>query len=67
MQTIIGFGGAFIEASVYNLLRINKEERKKPINAYFDPVDGLDYSIARVSIHIFDFSLNSNYISKNYP
>ena len=59
MQSIIGFGGAFTEASAYNLLRINKEERKKAINAYFDPVDGLGYSIGRVSIHGCDFSLNS--------
>ena len=59
MQTIIGFGGAFTEASAYNLLRINKEERKKAIDAYFDPIDGLGYSIGRVSIHGCDFSLNS--------
>ncbi|AUD65340.1 hypothetical protein BK011_06430 [Tenericutes bacterium MZ-XQ] len=59
MQEIIGFGGAFTEASAYNLLRVNKEERQKAINAYFDPVDGLGYSIGRVSIHGCDFSLNS--------
>ncbi len=59
MQTIIGFGGAFTEASAYNLLRVNKEERQKAIKAYFDPVDGLGYSIGRVSIHGCDFSLNS--------
>ena len=58
-QKIIGFGGAFTEASAYNLLRINKEERLKAIKAYFDPVDGLGYSIGRVSIHGCDFSLNS--------
>jgi glucosylceramidase len=59
MQEIIGFGGAFTEASAYNLLRVNKEERQKAINAYFDPVDGLGYTIGRVSIHGCDFSLNS--------
>lgn len=59
MQEIIGFGGAFTEASAYNLLRVNKEERQKAIHAYFDPVDGLGYTIGRVSIHGCDFSLNS--------
>lgn len=59
MQKIIGFGGAFTEASAYNLLRVNKEERQKAIDAYFDPVDGLGYTIGRVSIHGCDFSLNS--------
>lgn len=59
MQSIIGFGGAFTESSAYNLLRINKEQRLKAIKAYFDPVDGLGYTIGRVSIHGCDFSLNS--------
>jgi len=59
MQKIIGFGGAFTEASAYNLLRVNKEERQKAIDAYFDPIDGLGYTIGRVSIHGCDFSLNS--------
>lgn len=59
MQKIIGFGGAFTEASAYNLLRINKEQRMKAIRSYFDPVDGLGYTIGRVSIHGCDFSLNS--------
>lgn len=58
-QTIIGFGGAFTEASAYNLSRINKQERLKAIKAYFDPIDGLNYSLGRVSIHGCDFSLGS--------
>lgn len=59
MQSIIGFGGAFTEASAYNLLRISKEQRLKAIKDYFDPVDGLGYTIGRVAIHGCDFSLNS--------
>lgn len=59
MQTILGFGGAFTEASAYNLSRINKVEREKAIKAYFDPVDGLGYTLGRVSIHGCDFSLGS--------
>ncbi len=58
-QTILGFGGAFTESSAYNLNRINKAEREKAIKAYFDPVDGLGYTIGRVSIHGCDFSLSS--------
>ncbi|BCR35781.1 glycoside hydrolase family 30 protein [Mariniplasma anaerobium] len=59
MQSIIGFGGAFTESSAYNLLRISKEQRLKAIKDYFDPVDGLGYTLGRVSIHGCDFSLNS--------
>jgi glucosylceramidase len=58
-QEIIGFGGAFTEASAYNLSRISKEQREKAIQLYFDPVDGLGYNIGRVSIHGCDFSLGS--------
>ena len=59
MQTVLGFGGAFTEASAYNLSRINKKEREKAIKAYFDPEEGLGYTLGRVSIHGCDFSLGS--------
>ena len=58
-QTIIGFGGAFTESSAYNLGRVNKEVRAKAIKAYFDPVDGIGYTMGRLSIHGCDFSLGS--------
>jgi glucosylceramidase len=58
-QEIIGFGGAFTESSAYNLLRINKQQREQAIKDYFDPEEGLGYTIGRVSIHGCDFSLNS--------
>jgi len=59
LQKVIGFGGAFTEASAYNLNRIGKSVREKAIEAYFDPVSGLGYSLGRVSIHGCDFSLGS--------
>ncbi|MFA6801572.1 MAG: glycoside hydrolase family 30 protein [Acholeplasmataceae bacterium] len=59
LQTIIGFGGAFTEAAVYNLSRIDKEKRKLAMKAYFDPIKGLGYTMGRVSIHGCDFSLGS--------
>ena len=65
-QTIIGFGGAFTESSAYNLGRINKEERLKAIKAYFDPEEGLGYTIGRVSIHGCDFSLSSYLYIEDY-
>jgi glucosylceramidase len=65
-QEIIGFGGAFTEASSYNLSRISKENRDRAIRAYFDPIDGLGYTIGRVSIHGCDFSLGSYLYIKDY-
>jgi glucosylceramidase len=58
-QEMIGFGGAFTESAAYNLIRINKEQRMNAIKAYFDPEEGLGYTIGRVSIHGCDFSINS--------
>lgn len=65
-QTIVGFGGAFTESSAYNLSRISKEERNQAIKAYFDPEEGLGYTIGRVSIHGCDFSLGSYLYIKDY-
>lgn len=58
-QTIIGFGGAFTESACYNLYRVSKEVREKALKLYFDPVEGIGYTLGRVSIHSSDFSLNS--------
>jgi glucosylceramidase len=58
-QTIIGFGGAFTEASAYNLNRVNKEARLNMLKAYFDPVEGIGYKMGRIAINSCDFSLHT--------
>lgn len=58
-QVMQGFGGAFTEASAYNLLRVNKDVRKDMLEAYFHPTKGAGYSMGRVSIHSCDFSVSS--------
>ncbi|MFH0993019.1 MAG: glycoside hydrolase family 30 protein [bacterium] len=58
-QKIIGFGGAFTESACYNLFRVSPAVREKAIRMYFDPIEGIGYSIGRVSIHGCDFSLSS--------
>jgi glucosylceramidase len=58
-QTIIGFGGAFTEASAYNLSRVSENVRKRVIKAYFNPDEGIGYTLGRVSVHGCDFSLGS--------
>lgn len=58
-QTMVGFGGAFTESAAYNLSRVDKSVREQAIKDYFDPIDGLGYTMGRVSIHSCDFSLNS--------
>ncbi|WP_178023985.1 glycoside hydrolase family 30 protein [uncultured Paenibacillus sp.] len=62
-QTVMGFGGAFTEAAAYTLSRISPQKRDDVIRRYFDPQEGLGYSLGRVHIHSCDFALeNYTYI-----
>ena len=58
-QTMQGFGGAFTEASAYNLSRVEKNIREQLLKAYFDPIDGIGYSMGRISINSCDFGLGT--------
>lgn len=58
-QTFLGFGGAFTEAAAYTFSETTAENQNSILKAYFDPEDGLNYSLGRVSIHSCDFSLGS--------
>ena len=58
-QTMQGFGGAFTEASAYNLSRINKDVRNKLLRSYFDPKEGIGYTLGRISINSSDFGLST--------
>ena len=54
-----GFGGAFTEASAYNLSRVEKNISEQLLKAYFDPIDGIGYSLGRISINSCDFGLGT--------
>ena len=61
-QNLEGFGGAFTESSVVTLDK-HPEAREKILKAYFDPEEGLGYSLCRTHMNSCDFSLgNYNYI-----
>ncbi|NLG81301.1 MAG: glycoside hydrolase family 30 protein [Bacilli bacterium] len=65
-QTHIGFGGAFTEACAYTLSEMPKEKREEAIKAYFDPKEGLGYTLGRVAINSCDFALgNYTYVEEN--
>jgi glucosylceramidase len=57
-QEIVGIGGAFTEASAYNLDQLGKDNRDEILNAYFGP-EGAAYSLTRTHINSCDFSLSS--------
>ena len=56
-QEILGFGGAFTEASAYNYSLIDEKTKKAFIKAYFDSNEGIGYRIGRTHINSCDFSL----------
>jgi len=63
-QTHIGFGGAFTEAAAYTLSEVSKDIRAEAIKAYYDPENGIGYTMGRTTIHSSDFSLeNYTYVS----
>jgi glucosylceramidase len=65
-QDIIGFGGAFTEAASYTLARMDREKREEIVKKYFDPIEGLGYTLGRVHIHSCDFALgNYTYVEEN--
>ena len=57
-QEIVGIGGAFTEASAYNLDRLTKDKRDEILKAYFSP-EGAAYSLTRTHINSCDFSLST--------
>ncbi|MBN1407426.1 MAG: hypothetical protein JW956_06545, partial [Calditrichaceae bacterium] len=57
-QQIVGIGGAFTEASAYNLNQLTKDKRDEILDAYFSP-KGAAYSLTRTHINSCDFSLSS--------
>ncbi|HEX2927348.1 MAG TPA: glycoside hydrolase family 30 protein [Ruminiclostridium sp.] len=64
-QKIIGFGGAFTESAAYTFSRMGPSQRDEILRKYFDPEDGIGYSIGRVHINSCDFSLeNYTYVEE---
>ncbi|HEY8965171.1 MAG TPA: glycoside hydrolase family 30 protein [Candidatus Methylacidiphilales bacterium] len=58
-QEIEGFGGAFTEAAAVTWQALPASTREKVLRAYFDPVEGLGYTLCRTHINSCDFSLGN--------
>ncbi|KAE9553608.1 hypothetical protein FO519_003153 [Halicephalobus sp. NKZ332] len=56
-QTIIGFGGAFTDATGYNIEKLSSDAQDNLLQAYFGDV-GIGYTVSRVPVASCDFSLN---------
>lgn len=55
-QEILGFGGAFTEASALNFKKMTADQKKEVADKYFDAKKGLGYTFCRATINSCDFS-----------
>ncbi|MDN4039671.1 glycoside hydrolase family 30 protein [Massilia sp. YIM B02443] len=55
-QALFGFGGAVTDATAEVYARLTPGAREAFLKAYFDPREGLGYSVLRTTIHSSDFS-----------
>lgn len=58
-QTLLGIGGALTDASAETYAKLPEAKRRELLRAYFDPRDGIGYTLARTNIHSCDFSSGS--------
>ena len=58
-QTLMGIGGAITDASAEVFAKLPAEVQQELIKAYYDPEEGIGYSLCRTPIHSCDFSSGS--------
>jgi glucosylceramidase len=58
-QTIEGIGGALTDASAETFYKLPAEKQAEIIKAYYNPIEGIGYSIGRTNINSCDFSSDS--------
>ena len=57
-QEIVGFGGALTESSAWVLAQLPPDERMEILRRYYDPEEGIGYTLARTHLNSCDFSLS---------
>jgi glucosylceramidase len=55
-QEVFGFGGAITDAAAETYAKLTPGQQQAFLTAYFDPQQGLGYSVLRTTIHSSDFS-----------
>jgi len=58
-QAILGIGGALTDAAAETYYKLPQSTRQELIRAYYDPKDGIGYTIGRTHINSCDFSSES--------
>jgi glucosylceramidase len=58
-QTVIGIGGALTDAAAETFYKLPKDKQREILTAYFDPLNGIGYTLGRTHINSCDFSSES--------
>src|SRR5271154_2958882 len=58
-QTVLGIGGALTDASAETFYKLPEDKQKEILTAYFDPLNGIGYTLGRTHINSCDFSSES--------
>lgn len=58
-ETFVGIGGALTDASAETFAKLPAGKQQELLDAYFDPVKGIGYTLGRTNIHSCDFSSES--------
>jgi glucosylceramidase len=65
-QTLLGIGGALTDAAAETYYKLPKDKQQEILQAYFDPQNGIGYSLGRTHINSCDFSSESyTYVKKD--
>jgi glucosylceramidase len=55
-QSYLGIGGALTDAAAETFAKLPKDQQQELLKAYYDPVNGIGYNLARTQIQSCDFS-----------
>jgi glucosylceramidase len=58
-QTVIGIGGALTDAAAETFYKLPEDKQQEILAAYFDPQNGIGYTLGRTHINSCDFSSES--------
>jgi glucosylceramidase len=65
-QTMLGIGGAITDASAETFAKLSPDQQKEILKAYYDPKDGIGYTLARTNMQSCDFSSGTySYVDEN--
>ena len=58
-QEFMGIGGALTDAAAETFAKMPESKQAEVLKAYYDPRDGIGYTLGRTTIHSCDFSSDS--------